>query len=191
MKYHQYEEEVMPLLGEVEWLILHTRITTSKIVNQVQCHPYDIYNLEQLEGITTNPVVCMNGTIKGQPLYQVRHRAKDGKVGRIVDYNDTMGFIMDHQDTFKIIERSQKKAAEDILNIIQDFTKCRWAYMDPNKTIFTTDFKQQDGREYSNLRHLQKPIAAKTTYYTPYKITSQRKANRKNNRKNNKKNNKK
>lgn len=185
MSYYKYEDEIMPLLGEVEWLILHTRITTSKIVNEVQCHPYDIYNLEKLEGITTNPVVCMNGTIRGQPLYKVRHFNKNGKVNKIVDYNDTMGFIMDHVDTFKIIEQSQEKTATDILNIIQDFTKCRWAYMDPNKTIFTTDFKLDDGKQYSNLRHKQ----TTKTYTNPYKRTytttykSTKKATKKNNKK--------
>ncbi len=139
MKYKDYENEIMDLIGKYD-LILHMRITTSKVINKVQCHPYKIDNVKQLEGITKSPVVCMNGSIKQQKI--------------IKECNDTMSYIIENYDTFNIM-------TQDILNLIQDSTHCRWAFMSPKQILLSSDFIEHEGRLYSNKRHLQNRMLIK------------------------------
>ena len=143
MDYDTYKEKVYQVAGTRE-VILHMRITTSKVVNEVQCHPYQITDIERLSGYSLDPVVCMNGTIRGQKL--------------LPGYNDTMSYIQEHYETFMM-------ATQDIINLIQDATGCRWAEMTPSKTFLSSNFVEHEGRMYSNLKHLEKP---KTNYFSNY-----------------------
>ena len=134
MKYKDYKNEIEDLIGNYN-LILHMRISTSEVINKTQCHPYKIDSIKQLEGVSTSPVVCMNGTIKNQKLKK--------------ECNDTMSYIIDHYHTFDIM-------TQDILNLIQDSTNCRWAFMTPKEVLLSSDFIEHEGRYYSNKKHLQK-----------------------------------
>ena len=134
MKYKDFENQIQDLIGKYN-LILHMRITTSKVINKLQCHPYRIDNIKQLEGVTKSPVVCMNGSIKKQKM--------------VKNYNDTMSYIVEHYDTFNMMTQS-------ILDLIQDTTDSRWAFMTPNKVLLSSDFIEHDGKWYSNKKHLQK-----------------------------------
>ncbi len=152
MKYKDYKKQVMDLVGKYN-LILHMRITTSKVINKVQCHPYRIDNVKQLEGMTKSPVVCMNGSIKKQKVLK--------------DCNDTMSYIIENYETFNIM-------TQDILNLTQDSTDCRWAFMTPDEILLSSDFIEIDGRWYSNKKHLQKRTIIKKNginywyYYDDY-----------------------
>ena len=158
MEFEEYKKQVMELMGKYN-LLLHMRITTSKIVNRVQCHPYRIDNVKQLEGRTKSPVVCMNGTIHGQTLKK--------------DCNDTMSYIMDYYDTFKILN-------QDIIDLIQDSTESRWACMTGDNVLLSSDFINVDGIWYSNRKHMYtyvyKPV---NDYKTNYKSINKNKKSKK------------
>ena len=140
MKYEQYKNEVMELIGKYN-IILHFRISTSKSVNKVQTHPYKKGNVTITEGATKRPVICMNGVISNQKEYQ--------------GCNDTMSYIVDHEEAFANIN-------QDILNIIEEATGAKWAVMTPDKVLLSSKFTEENGRFYSNTNHLWRTFIKKS-----------------------------
>ena len=128
MTFMEYLEAISEYIGEAN-LLLHFRISTSKAVNKVQTHPYKKGNVTLLKGDTDKPIICMNGIISGQKEY-------DG-------CNDTMSYIIDHQEAFGAIN-------QDILNIIESDTGAKWAVMTPDKVLLSSKFVEHEGRYYSN-----------------------------------------
>ena len=132
MKFSEFSEEVLPLIGNYN-LLLHFRISTSKSVNEVQTHPYKKGNVKITEGETDRPVICMNGIISKQKEYK--------------NCNDTMSYIIDHEEAFSNIN-------QDVLNIIETATGAKWAVMKPDEVLLSQSFIEEDGRFYSNQNHL-------------------------------------
>lgn len=137
MNKDDFYNEIIKYMGEYE-MMLHFRISTSKSVNKVQTHPYNINNIEALKGFTKNPVVSMNGIISKQKEYIVNG----------TPYNDTMSYILDNNVLFKNINQS-------IIDIVEDDTDCRWCAMTPKGTIISSEFLEKDGIYYSNDNHLR------------------------------------
>lgn len=140
MEFADYYEAIKNYIG-VKNLLLHFRISTSKKINRVQTHPYKKGDISLTEGVTSNPVICMNGIISGQKEYK--------------DCNDTMSYIIDHQQAFANIN-------QDILNIIEEASGAKWAVMKPDEVLLSSKFEEEDGRYYSNKNHLI------TRYYYGY-----------------------
>ena len=132
MTFPEFYERVEPLIGNYN-LLLHFRISTSKAVNRIQTHPYKKGNVTLIKGTTTKPVICMNGIIRGQQEY--------------VHCNDTMSYIIDHEEAFSVIN-------QDIINIIESDTGAKWAVMTPDKVLLSSKFIEQDGKWYSNTNHM-------------------------------------
>ena len=132
MHFEEFLKEIVPLIGKYN-LLLHFRISTSKKVNKIQTHPYKKGNVTITQGETTKPVICMNGIISKQKEYK--------------ECNDTMSYIIDHEDAFANIN-------QDILNIIEDATGAKWAVMKPNEVLLSSEFIEHEGRFYSNKNHL-------------------------------------
>ena len=132
MNYHEFEAEVTPLIGQYN-LLLHFRISTSNKVNKIQTHPYKKGNVTLTKGTTNKPVICMNGVISKQQEYQ--------------DCNDTMSYIIDHNEAFANIN-------QDVLNIIEEATGAKWAVMTPDNVLLSSKFEEENGRYYSNKNHL-------------------------------------
>ena len=131
MNFNEYEEAIRPYIGETN-LLLHFRISTSKTINRIQTHPYKKGNVTLLKGDTEKPIICMNGVITGQTEYE--------------GCNDTMSYIIDHQEAFSVIN-------QDILNIIEAETGAKWAVMTPTETILSSKFQEHNGNYYSNMNH--------------------------------------
>lgn len=140
MNFPDFEQAVTPLIGNYN-LLLHFRISTSKAVNKVQTHPYKKGNVTLTEGTTEKPVICMNGIVSKQTTYK--------------DCNDTMSYIIDHEEAFANIN-------QDIINIIETATGAKWAVMTPKKVFLSSLFEEEDGRFYSNKNHLY------YSYFTSY-----------------------
>lgn len=140
MNFPDFEQAVTPLIGNYN-LLLHFRISTSKAVNKVQTHPYKKGNVTLTEGTTEKPVICMNGIVSKQTTYK--------------DCNDTMSYIIDHEEAFANIN-------QDIINIIETATGAKWAVMTPEKVFLSSLFEEEDGRFYSNKNHLY------YSYFTSY-----------------------
>ena len=132
MNLQSFSDEIEPLIGNYN-LLLHFRISTSNAVNRIQTHPYKKGNVTLTEGTTKRPIICMNGIISGQKEY--------------LDCNDTMSYIIDHENAFSVIN-------QDILNIIESDTGAKWAVMKPDEVILSSKFIEQDGKYYSNQNHL-------------------------------------
>ncbi len=133
MSKKQFIEEVEKYIGVYNTL-LHFRISTSAKINKLQCHPYERSNIESLRGVTNDSVICMNGIVSCK--YNDRKK-----------YNDTMNYIIDHQDSFKNIN-------QHIIDMIGDVTGSKWFVMKPNTVYKTSDFIEHEGRWYSNRNHL-------------------------------------
>lgn len=140
MNFPDFEQAVTPLIGNYN-LLLHFRISTSKAVNKVQTHPYKKGNVTLTEGTTEKPVICMNGIVSKQTTYK--------------DCNDTMSYIIDHEEAFANIN-------QDIINIIETATGAKWAVMTPEKVFLSSLFEEENGRFYSNKNHLY------YSYFTSY-----------------------
>lgn len=149
MTFNDYYEAVKPLIGNYN-LMLHFRISTSKAVNKVQTHPYKKGNVTITKGSTTRPVICMNGIVSKQLSYK--------------DCNDTMSYIIDHDEAFANIN-------QDILNIIEEATGAKWAVMTPDEVLLSSKFVEDEGRFYSNQNHL----FPRTYYYGTYKPAKKQK----------------
>lgn len=134
MYFKQYWAEVQK--HQHAELLLHLRISTGAGVNKINTHPYKVGNVKRLRGVTTLPVICMNGIINGQPLHTKRG----------VKLNDTASYIIDHEDAFRVIN-------EDVLDIIEDATDCRWAAATVDGVKLSKGFIKDDGLYYSNLNH--------------------------------------
>lgn len=145
MTFSQYFHAIRHLIGVYD-LVLHFRISTSSKVNKVQTHPYEVGSKKTLKGVTDSPVVCMNGVIHRQTEYK--------------GFNDTMSYIKDHAQTFRIIG---KHKSQDILNLIEEDTGSRWAMVTPSAVIISKGFKKYNGKYYSNKNHLNKGF-----YYSCY-----------------------
>ena len=94
MTFNEYYEAIKDFIGEYN-LLLHLRISTSNKVNEIQTHPYKKGDVKTTKGITQRPVICMNGIISGQKEYQ--------------DCNDTMSYIIDHNEALPIIVLASPK----------------------------------------------------------------------------------
>lgn len=132
MDMQNYIDEILPLIGKYN-LLLHFRISTSKAVNKVQTHPYKKGNVTLTQGTTQRPVICMNGIISGQKVYK--------------DCNDTMSYIIDHEESFKVIN-------QDLINIIEKASGAKWAVMTPDNVFLSSKFVKDNGKYYSNKNHL-------------------------------------
>lgn len=148
-------EEISKYMGEYE-MMLHLRISTSKFVNKVQTHPYNIKQLTALQGYTSHTVACMNGTIQGQKEYKIDN----------VSYNDTMSYIFDNNILFEDIN-------QQIIDIITEDSGAKWCAMTPKGTFFSSNFIEKDGIYYSNDNHLiyMDYIYYTNDYYYEYSIT--------------------
>ncbi len=152
VKYHRgfmsctnFYDTIKDQIG-TEDIVLHFRISTSSRINQVQTHPYDKGNITSLYGFTTRPVIAMNGVISGQACYK--------------GFNDTMSYITDNNQAFRIISETE---SEQLLDIIEDATGSKWAIITPDNVLLSKGFIYRDGRYYSNINHLQF-----RTYLTDY-----------------------
>lgn len=137
MKIADFYSEVCKYMGEFE-MMLHFRISTSRITNKVQTHPYNIEQITSLQGLTTHTVSCMNGTIKGQKEYIIDK----------VSYNDTMSYIYDNNLLFKDM-------SQQITDIISEDSGAKWCSMSPKGTFFSNNFIEKNGIYYSNDNHLR------------------------------------
>lgn len=118
-------------------LLLHLRISTAAGITPQGTHPYKAGNVLQMKGVTNNPVMAMNGIIRGQCL--------DKKKGIVL--NDTASYIYEHPGAFKEIN-------QDILDIISSDTAASWVAATTNGIIHSNDFITYNGRKYSNLNHI-------------------------------------
>ena len=141
MNFDDFFNDIHQYIGGYN-LVLHFRISTSSKVNEVQTHPYKNGNVKIKEGTTKRPVICMNGIVSKQTTYP--------------HCNDTMSFIMDHEDTFECIN-------QDIINILQDYTSAKWCVMKPKEVLMSSNFVEHEGRYYSNKNHLYKYRTFKST----------------------------
>lgn len=133
MTFKAYWNTVKRLIGTTD-LVLHLRISTNKIINEEQTHPFRLGFLQELEGITTDPVFFMNGSISNQFLYD--------------NMNDTQSYIKDYQQAFEVINK-------DVLNLIQHDTCSKWCVVTPDDILLSDGFVKSDGKFYSNLNHKQ------------------------------------
>lgn len=133
MKRNEFIDEVEQYIGKYN-IALHFRISTSKAVNPLQTHPYMIENVSKMEGTTDGGVACMNGVVKCD--YNKREK-----------WNDTMNYIVDKRETFKVINK-------DIIDMMEDSTSAKWLLMKPRTVLMSKGFKEKDGRWYSNTYHL-------------------------------------
>ena len=146
MNFSDYYQAIKKYIGGFP-LVLHFRISTSNVINEVQTHPFELHNKTGLIGNTHNPLICMNGVISGQVEYK--------------GMNDTMSYIQDHAQAFQIIADNN---SEDLLNIIADSTGCKWCIITPDTVLISDNFTEYKGRYYSNKNHLN-------TYKTVYSST--------------------
>ena len=136
MKFESYYKAIKQYIGKNN-LLIHMRISTSNKVNQLQTHPYNIYNVESLYGFTRYPVACMNGTISDQELHN--------------GFNDTMSYIADYVKAFKVVN-------QNVVDIIEQATGSKWAVMLPEKVFLSSEFIEDNGLYYSNQNHLHRRI---------------------------------
>lgn len=137
MDLDNFIDEIKPLMGSAN-MYLHFRISTSDAVNEIQTHPYQIGRKESLSGETKSGITCMNGVISHQKEYK--------------GYNDTMSYIHDHLEAFKILADT---GSQDLLNIIESDTGSRWALITPTAFKFSKGFsKESNGCYYSNTNHI-------------------------------------
>lgn len=133
MTLDKFLDDVIPVIGDYN-TVLHFRISTSKQVNEVQCHPYARNNVLALDAKTKDEVICMNGVVKCDYTYN-----------RL--YNDTMSYIIDHRDTFHL-------ANQHIIDMIGKVTGSKWFVMRPDQVLHSPGFIKHEGRLYSNKYHL-------------------------------------
>ena len=136
MNFKKFNKEVQDLQQHYN-LMLHLRISTGGGIEPINTHPYKVGNMLKMNGETTAPVVSMNGIIYGETL-----KTKRGHL-----MNDTASYIMRYENAFKVINT-------DILNIISEETGAKWAAVTTNGIIYSKQFKQYNGRQYSNLNHI-------------------------------------
>lgn len=136
MNQKHYVQKVLQLQQKYQ-LLLHLRISTGAGVTPQGTHPYKVGNVLAMKGETTQPVIAMNGIINGQPL--------ETKQGNLL--NDTASYIKNHSEAFNIVNK-------DILNIIADATAAKWAAATPKGIICSQEFQEYEGRQYSNLNHI-------------------------------------
>ena len=120
-------------------LMLHLRISTGAGINPQGTHPYKAGNVLAMQGTTSQPVICMNGVIYGQKL-----ETKQGN-----KLNDTASYIKNHSQAFQVIN-------QDILDIIASDTGSKWSAATPNGIIWSDNFQEYQGRQYSNLNHINR-----------------------------------
>lgn len=118
-------------------LLLHLRISTGAGVTPQGTHPYKAGNVLKMKGKTQEPVLAMNGTIRGQAL-----RTKAGAY-----LNDTASYLWEHQDAFH-------QVSEALLDIVSQATGAKWAAVTPGGILTGGEFEEHEGRQYSNLNHL-------------------------------------
>lgn len=136
----EYIEAVKPLIGKYE-TVLHLRISTSDAVNKLQTHPYEVGDVINQEGVTRNPVTCMNGTVKNIEVNE--------------GCNDTMSYIIQNNALFNEFINDDVPTREklDIIEFIKKDTSAKWCVMTPKTTYHTSGFFKRDGVLYSNLKH--------------------------------------
>ena len=135
MKISDYYLEISKYMGLYE-MMLHFRISTSAAVNEVQTHPYELNNISEIEGVTDEPVIAMNGIVSGQKEYKINK----------IEYNDTMSYIHDNRILFE--EMSQR-----MVDIISEHSGAKWCVMAPNGTFCSSEFIEKNGIKYSNDNH--------------------------------------
>lgn len=145
MDMEEYINEVQQYIGKYN-IALHFRISTSNAVNPLQTHPYMIDNVGKMEGVTDKGVACMNGIVKCD--YNDREK-----------WNDTMNYIVDKRETFKI-------ANKHIIDMIEEETGAKWLLMKPRNVLISKGFIKRNGKWYSNTYHLN------TYRYYAYKRTN-------------------
>ena len=129
--------EICKYMGNYE-MVLHFRISTSNEVNPMQTHPYNANHITLMEGITSDPVTCMNGIIAGQKEYIINKIA----------YNDTMSYIYDNNTLFNMI-------SDRVIDIIEEDSGAKWCCMTPQGTYISSQFFEENGIYYSNDNHLR------------------------------------
>ena len=151
----EYIEEVKKIMGKYS-LVLHLRISTSSKVNKMQTHPYELDNITQIQGVTEQPVSCMNGIVS--------RTAYDD----IPDCNDTMSYIVQNNELFKkFITLDNMNDKIHLIDFIKEHSGAKWAVMTPTETLFSGGFIEEDGVWYSNLNHRRTYIYNYDDYYYP------------------------
>lgn len=142
MTLEEYKEALEKINGKYE-LVLHLRISTSDSINKVQTHPYEVGNITNQKGCTTNPVVCMNGIV--QDAYNIM---VDG-------CNDTMSYIIKNQTLF--MDLINNDINDDIklqlVEFLKEDTSAKWCVMTPDNVFCTSGFFKKDNMHFSNLIH--------------------------------------
>ena len=142
MTLEEYKEKIKPLIGKYE-LVLHLRISTSDKINKMQTHPYEVGNITNQKGCTTNPVACMNGVVRNSNKIMLK------------DCNDTMSYIVKNQRLF--MDLTNKKVSDEdklkLTEFLKTDTSAKWCVMTPEKTFFTSGFINKKGMKFSNLLH--------------------------------------
>lgn len=137
----EYIEEVMKLIGKYE-IVLHLRISTSDKVNPIQTHPYEVGDIMNMEGITTNPVSCMNGIVSSNRIKMLK------------ECNDTMSYIVQNNELFeKFSTIDNDKDAAFLIDFIKENSGAKWCVMTPNDTFISGGFTEENNILYSNLNH--------------------------------------
>lgn len=149
MDMDEYIEEVQKVIGKYD-MVLHLRISTSNKVNPTQTHPYELGDVMNMEGITNNPVSCMNGVVNSRKLQM------------LPECNDTMSYIIENNELFKqfnTLDNVRDKIY--MVNFIKEHSGAKWCVMTPEDTFFSEGFTSEDGILYSNLNH-------RYSYYSLY-----------------------
>ena len=136
MNCSHYLDTVQELQAERP-LLLHLRISTGAGVTPQGTHPYKPGNVLRMKGTTQEPLLAMNGTIRGQPLLRKR--------GNLL--NDTASYIWKHADAFQQVNGA-------LLDIVSEATGAKWAAATPAGLVHSGNFQEYEGRLYSNLNHL-------------------------------------
>ena len=141
MSLEEYKEKIKPIMGKYE-LILHLRISTSNAVNKLQTHPYEVGNIANQKGVTTNPVVCMNGIVKNLDK-------------TIKDCNDTMSYIIENNLLFMdlINKEISDETKLELTEFLKEDTSAKWCIMTPTNIFFTSGFISKKKLKFSNLLH--------------------------------------
>ena len=151
MNMYEYIDEVQKIIGKYD-IVLHLRISTSDKVNPTQTHPYELGDVMNMEGVTTNPVSCMNGIVHSQRLKMLS------------ECNDTMSYIIQNNELFKAFSTLEyDKDKIFMIDFIKEDTGAKWCIMTPESIFFSTGFTEENGILYSNLNH-------RSRYYSLYPI---------------------
>lgn len=144
-------EDLSVFKGECE-VILHFRISTSGVINPVNCHPYPVTNKPEIYTrlvLDNTDVIYHNGVI----VSKVTSWSNDIDV-----YSDTMLLARD------ILSKSYPQGRVNILTLISNTTTNKFITVSKRGEVtLYGHFTERDGVFYSNMYWSFKPVTVVTT----------------------------